>query len=560
MEQGIGDDSSDKDKKMKNSFESSSDDDKKEVKKDESSKETPNRKSLSLEKLFSDESKKDVAEAKGGAKKFRVVELLNSFNQEKTETQTGEDNDSGIEIEQASAGHEHENKKEVLEASGELTEDERTEVVKDYVENMVTEAHIDKGKTPVESVGHAEAEASITFYENLKSKIENDEPVNERVIEKVASDVIGESSEVEDKDEPSENEVDTHGVEFIEDTVGHGAEEEYNTEANATSGGVTIPGPPVPPVNHAGSVGRPTPPIYQSNLPNPASVNSVTGSSDDSELSFAINRRRSGDVLLGGIVGYLIGRRRGRIKSERELLPVQTKLEKEVVGLQNKIIEQEQRVRAVAAENFELKHSRSVVIEKAPARLSKSTESNNGSQADRSPEGAETVEKSSESLPVPEKTPTPKAIETMSLPLLMEIANSIKIDNISLKSIFESGRINQSELRDIIKHHLAGENIEMPVSEPEIKLRKTVENIDMNSESRYTSNVNDAGPEERHDAHIAKEDSVNNNGTGLNTDYSDAGADRRANQPDELLVNNKQLYTIVAVAVIVAVVIIIFVF
>lgn len=59
--------------------------------------------------------------------------------------------------------------------------------------------------------------------------------------------------------------------------------------------------------------------------------------------------RAGSDLVVGGIVGYLIGRRRGRIKTERKLLPVQHKLEREVSGLKKTIIEKESVIREAAA-------------------------------------------------------------------------------------------------------------------------------------------------------------------------------------------------------------------
>ena len=59
---------------------------------------------------------------------------------------------------------------------------------------------------------------------------------------------------------------------------------------------------------------------------------------------FYHHRHRNADVLAAGITGFLIGRRRGRIKSERKLLPVQHKLEHQVRQLETDITQKEQQL------------------------------------------------------------------------------------------------------------------------------------------------------------------------------------------------------------------------
>lgn len=55
------------------------------------------------------------------------------------------------------------------------------------------------------------------------------------------------------------------------------------------------------------------------------------------------------DLLVGGVVGYLIGRRRGRIKTEKRLLPVQKKLQKEVADVRSQLSQKEATIRKLAA-------------------------------------------------------------------------------------------------------------------------------------------------------------------------------------------------------------------
>jgi hypothetical protein len=63
---------------------------------------------------------------------------------------------------------------------------------------------------------------------------------------------------------------------------------------------------------------------------------------------------RMGYLLLGGAVGYLIGRRRGRIKTEKRLATVRKKLERQVEAVQEKVMRQEASVQKLARQNYEL--------------------------------------------------------------------------------------------------------------------------------------------------------------------------------------------------------------
>lgn len=59
--------------------------------------------------------------------------------------------------------------------------------------------------------------------------------------------------------------------------------------------------------------------------------------------------KRSGDILLGGVLGYLIGKRRGRIKTEKKLKPELASRDTTISDLTTKLTDAEARVRAEAA-------------------------------------------------------------------------------------------------------------------------------------------------------------------------------------------------------------------
>lgn len=60
-------------------------------------------------------------------------------------------------------------------------------------------------------------------------------------------------------------------------------------------------------------------------------------------------------LLLGGVVGYLVGRRRGRIKTEKRLKTVEKKLTGEVKAVRQQVAEKEQQIRKLARETFQQK-------------------------------------------------------------------------------------------------------------------------------------------------------------------------------------------------------------
>lgn len=214
----------------------------------------------------------------------------------------------------------------------------------------------------------------------------------------------------------------------------------------------------------------------------------------------------AGAFLVGGIVGYLIGRRRGRIKTEKRLLPVQKKLQKEVVNLQSQLQQKEAKIRTLAATKVQEK-PRSI-IEKAPAPIAANPverviarvpeapavaatrlapERSHTDSRTPAPEAhqlhgkrhapeqighmlvgaAEAINKSpvaAEKMEKAEKQSAPKLtveknIDTLNRAELMRISEKIIIDGSSLRQIYESRLVGEKGLRRLVKEHLKGGDI-----------------------------------------------------------------------------------------------------
>jgi hypothetical protein len=265
---------------------------------------------------------------------------------------------------------------------------------------------------------------------------------------------------------------------------------------HASGGGVppTIPpGGGVPPTGPAspGNGGGPNfNTIYtqQAQQINPnLTPNDPTMISIDAAYYYA--RRAEGrGLLLGGILGYLIGRRRGRIKTEKKLLPIQKKLEKEVKNLQQDLEKKERTIRLAAAE-----HVRRQAAEKSQRDEIRQLETSvNAAQTSRGqvekqrpntlearqlhsknlpPERIGHVLVTAEAVPLirtaetpktagqppkPERLLTAKQIETMSRAELLALSEKVVIDGASLRQVYETHLVGERGLRRVITEYLRG--------------------------------------------------------------------------------------------------------
>ncbi len=105
--------------------------------------------------------------------------------------------------------------------------------------------------------------------------------------------------------------------------------------------------PPIPPDGPAaaGSLA-----YIPSPRPAPLIETATAGMASGGEALRAERQAAARGLMVGGIVGYLVGRRSGRIKTEKQLKPIQAKLERQVDRLEQSVASKEQSIRVMAAE------------------------------------------------------------------------------------------------------------------------------------------------------------------------------------------------------------------
>lgn len=172
----------------------------------------------------------------------------------------------------------------------------------------------------------------------------------------------------------------------------------------------------------------------------------------------------AGEALLFGTVGYLLGRRRGRIKAEKKQRTVQRKLEKRVQNLQKDIINKEYQIKQVAQRQVRQRRQinrlersdrqpnrpiRSIAAaERAPA--SSRATAPEASQLHGAKPSAEHIGQVLVSAGAADKP------ETMDRSKLLERSDRIMVDNSSLRQIYETHLIGEHGLRRLVAEHDQG--------------------------------------------------------------------------------------------------------
>lgn len=207
------------------------------------------------------------------------------------------------------------------------------------------------------------------------------------------------------------------------------------------------------------------------------------------------------ETIPGAVVGYLLGRRRGRVNAEKKLLPVKKKLEKQVEEVQEDIAAKELQIQKMAREarehekrehgpNLQAQRRREEQLRKQPeetrpaaqssveASRSVAPEANQlhgkkppsekighvlvaANIAPESPRQAAQLEQHKESKKAIPKTlgAHEKRAATMSRNELLRLSEEITVDNTTLRHIYDTHLVSESGLRRIVHEHMRGGDI-----------------------------------------------------------------------------------------------------
>lgn len=453
------------------------------------------------------------------------------------------------------AGESKPNKPESLEVATGQEADERSAPLehlsdeeKQYaVKAIVAESQVNPASPEAGDEAAAAGEAAVArFREAILEEDQDIDAAEESALEYVGVDTaelpdeLVAESEAENSEDVTdvESEVEDGPIEFDDDAAIELNAAETDSEDDEDAVGTTPPAapaagtagtgagghghggagaPPAPPAPPAGGGGGGIPPHGPAGVPFGAAHGpggpggpgvapaAVVAPVVPAERIIVDHGNEAAAALLGGIIGYFIGRRRGRIKTEKRLMPIQKKLKKEVSDLQWQVQAKEARIRKLAAEQARARgfnqaeadrvHEQQMQKNK-PERQTERREAprnsvelaaerimNVGRQEyaeGRKPaaeaqqlhgtheapthlghmvmtaESHRRSQKGQEQGIDAKATGIEKSVETLNREELLRMAEKIVVDGSSLRQIYETKLVGERGLRRLVQEHLRG--------------------------------------------------------------------------------------------------------
>jgi hypothetical protein len=245
------------------------------------------------------------------------------------------------------------------------------------------------------------------------------------------------------------------------------------------------PPPSRPPINGPSAQASPSPNLpsiittpanYQPNVAPPPATQNVY-------IPYYDRSRAFGDALVGGLVGYLIGKRRGRIKTERKLLPVQKKIEREVTSLKDSIARTEFTIRETAKQRVRERQTESFVGLRNPQTVTETVimdrrerplpapELHRKPNLGAPPERIGKVLVAAEAIALApleierqkaepiDKSSVEKQVETLSRNELLTLSEKVIVEGSTLRQVYETHLVGERGLRRLVAEYLRGGDV-----------------------------------------------------------------------------------------------------
>lgn len=432
-------------------------------------KKAPESKSSELGDLFGESKKADSADTS-----IDKPSLLSGIVEREETFDEPEDTVEDIVEPTESSTIEHTQDSIETEAQDEvLSDDESQYAVNAIVDGRQEEVEAELSEAQKGSPEEIEAAASAALLDAVQEHIEAGEPA-EQAIESAAEETL---AEIEDMANEASAEV-TGETEPPQEAIDEDTEDEPDDPlATANAAAQLQPQPPrpiirpmvVPPPPPPGGPNNPTPPSSQTYhvphfgaAPNP-------NAAPNTQTTTERRKHRAGDMLVGGVVGYLIGRRRGRIKTEARLLPIQEKLERQVTDLQKAIDEKETEVRSSAREKLvpkvaSVEKNHQTATELAPEHVAAAVKLPGIEMIEPATETRQ--ETSQDVLPEvqkPERILTQEKMVDWKIASFAEVLTMaatievhVKHQRRNIRELFERGSISKEEVRRLVVEYARG--------------------------------------------------------------------------------------------------------
>jgi len=401
-------------------------------------------------------------------------------------------------------------KKESADEAGEVAPT-RKELAKEFLDHKAEELRDEiENHTSLEQA--SEAQRDLELVEAISEKIDHPDKEVEPAVEEAYTELMDAMAELDDADDVEEaGEVIEHELEndaeALEDEGTEADDEDSSNPSLApvaspspasssstgsssggtggSSGSGTTPPPPTPP---AGSPPpppqrRPVTPLPPAGaVPPPPQPNFNTMPTAPSPESTTDYRRCvAGKMIVAGAVGYMIGRRGGRKRTEAKLNPEIKKRDEAIVDLKKDIEAKEDSIRLHARQEAPPKIEPEEAQKPRPERISLSPVEQRAeeAQAEKEPalapssnlEREQTVQKTAEKPEADqqrvvhehqlqlEKEHIKDRVETVSTPVLLQIAEKITVLDTTVRKLYDTNQIDRRGLEEIVKEHLAGHDI-----------------------------------------------------------------------------------------------------